>query len=106
MTKQDIITQVSERTGLDGLTSRSVIESFFEVVKDALTEGEPIYIRTFGSFLVKQRASKRARNISQNTAVRIAAHVVPSFKASREFADQVRAQAVTGEKKKGDKKRA
>ena len=100
MTKQDVINQVSERTGLDGLTSRLVIESFFEVVKDALTEGEPIYIRTFGSFLVKQRAAKMARNISQNTAVRIGAHVIPSFKASREFADQVRVQEVTGEKKK------
>ncbi len=101
MTKQDLISQVSERTGLDQLTSRSVIESFFEVVKDALIEGEPIYIRTFGSFLVKQRAAKIARNISQNTAVRIAAHVVPSFKASREFADQVRAQDIASEKKKG-----
>ena len=84
------------------LTSRSIIESFFEVVKDALTEGEPIYIRTFGSFIVKQRASKVARNISQNTAVRVAAHVIPSFKASQAFANQVRAQEVTGEKKKGE----
>lgn len=101
MTKQDVINQVSEKTGLDSLTSRSVIESFFEVVKDALTEGEPIYIRTFGSFIPKQRAAKIARNISQNTAVRIAAHVIPSFKASREFADQVRAREVASEKKKG-----
>ncbi|RYC66221.1 HU family DNA-binding protein [Spirosoma sordidisoli] len=99
MTKQDVINQVSEKTGLDTLTSRSVIESFFSVVKDALTEGEPIYIRTFGSFILKKRAAKLARNISQNTAVRIAAHVIPSFKASRAFTDQVRAQEVTGEKK-------
>ena len=106
MTKQDVITQVSERTGLDGLTSRSVIESFFGVVKDALTEGEPIYIRTFGSFILKKRAAKTARNISQNTAVRIAAHVVPYFNPSREFTDQVRAQEATDEKKKGDKDRA
>jgi DNA-binding protein HU-beta len=93
MTKQDVITQVSEKTGLDTLTSRSVIESFFEVVKEALIDGEPIYIRTFGSFILKQRASKIARNISQNTAVTIAAHVVPLFKPSSEFANQVRAQA-------------
>ena len=101
MTKQDVINQVSEQTGLDSLTSRSIIESFFEVVKDALTEGEPIYIRTFGSFMLKQRAAKLARNISQNTTVMVAAHVIPCFKASREFADQVRAQEVTSEKKKG-----
>lgn len=101
MTKQDVINQVSARTGLETPLSRVVLESFFEVVKDALTEGEPIYIRTFGSFILKQRASKIARNISQNTAVRIAAHVIPSFKASREFADQVRAQDMAIEKKKG-----
>lgn len=101
MTKQDVINQVSEKTGLDPFTSRSIIESFFEVVKDGLTEGEPIYIRTFGSFILKQRASKLARNISQNTAVRIAAHVIPYFKPSGEFSDQVRTQEVAGEKKKG-----
>jgi DNA-binding protein HU-beta len=94
MTKQDVITQVSEKTGLDMLTSRSVIESFFGVVKDALTEGEPIYVRTFGSFILKKRAAKIARNISQNTAVKIAAHVVPYFNPSREFTEQVRTQEV------------
>ena len=94
MTKQDVINQVSEKTGLDVFTSRSVIESFFGVVKDALTQGEPIYVRTFGSFILKRRASKIARNISQNTAVKIAAHVIPSFKPSREFTDQVRAQKI------------
>ena len=90
MTKQDVITQVSEQTGLDGLTSRTIMESFFEVVKKSLERGEPIYIRTFGSFQVKQRAAKIGRNISQNTAVQIDAHVIPSFKPSREFIDQVR----------------
>ncbi|WP_020605865.1 HU family DNA-binding protein [Spirosoma spitsbergense] len=100
MTKQDVINQVSERTGLDSLTSRSIIESFFEVVKESLTEGEPIYIRTFGSFILKRRAPKVGRNINQNTAVTIAAHVVPSFKPSRDFTDQVRAQGITVETKK------
>lgn len=94
MTKQDLIDQISERTGLHSLTSRSVVESFFEVVKDALIAGEPVYIRMFGSFIVKQRASKIGRNISQNTAVEIAAHVVPSFKPSLEFTTQVRKQKV------------
>lgn len=92
MTKQDVIQQISERTSLDPLISRSIVESFFEVVKDALIEGEPIYIRTFGSFILKQRAQKIGRNISQNTAVTIAAHVIPSFKPSPEFTNQVKAQ--------------
>lgn len=100
MRKQDVFNRVSEKTGLDAFTSRTVIESFFEVVKGASINGEPIYIRTFGSFILKQRASKIARNISQNTAVKIEAHVVPSFKPSREFTDQVRAQAVLVSTKK------
>jgi DNA-binding protein HU-beta len=92
MTKLDVIQQTSKKTGLDPLTSRSVIESFFEVVKDALTEGEPIYIRTFGSFILKHRGPRIARNVSQNTAVRVAAHVIPAFKPSPEFTQQVREQ--------------
>lgn len=100
MTKQDVINQVSEKTGLDMITSRSIIESFFEVVKDALTEGEPIYVRTFGSFILKKRAAKIARNISQNTAVKIAAHVVPYFNPSSEFTEQVRTQEVPTSPKK------
>lgn len=100
MTKQDVVNQVSKRTGLDPLTSRSVLECFFEVVKDALTEGEPIYVRQFGSFTLKQRAAKIARNISQNTAVRISAHVIPSFKPSQDFTEQVRAQEMPVNTKK------
>ena len=101
MTKQDVVNQVSERTGLDGLTSRTIIDSFYEVVKGALIEGEPIYIRTFGSFTLKQRAQKTARNISQNTAVTIAAHKQPYFKPSAEFCDQVGAQPMPTNEKKG-----
>lgn len=100
MTKQDVINQVSEKTGLDALTNRTIIESFFEVVKEALIEGEPIYIRTFGSFTLKQRAQKTARNISQNTAVTIAAHRLPYFKPSSEFTNQVRAQPMPTKEKK------
>ena len=100
MTKQDVIRQITERTGLDPLVSRSVLESFFKVVKSALAEGEPIYIRTFGSFLVKQRAGKIARNIRQNKVITLAAHKIPAFKPSAEFSNQVRAQLPTKEKGK------
>jgi DNA-binding protein HU-beta len=94
MTKQDVFRQISKKTGLDFLTSRLIVEAFFAVVKESLTAGEPIYIRTFGSFILKHRASKVGRNINQNTAVTIAAHRVPAFKPSPEFTDQVRAQAI------------
>jgi DNA-binding protein HU-beta len=100
MTKQDVISQVSEKTGLESLTSRTIIESFFEVVKEALIEGKPTYIRTFGSFILKQRAAKTGRNISQNTAVRVPAHVIPYFKPSAEFTNQVKAQPMLANKKK------
>ncbi len=100
MTKQDVFRQISEKTGLDSLTSRLIVEAFFEVVKESLTESEPIYIRTFGSFILKRRSQKVGRNISQNTAVTIKAHVVPSFKPSLDFTNQVRAQGMPVEKKK------
>ena len=92
MTKQDVIQQISQRTGQDPPTSRAVIESFFEVVKQQLAAGESIYVRGFGSFVPKQRAAKVARNISQQTAHMVEAQVVPVFKPSAEFKEQVRAQ--------------
>ena len=90
MTKQDVINRVTKQTGLDPEASRSIIESFIEVVKSALIEGEPIYVRTFGSFVLKPRARKVARNISQNTALIVEAHTIPHFKPSPEFTHQVR----------------
>ena len=92
MTKQDVINQISQQTGQDPLTNRTVLESFFEVVKQQLAAGEAIYVRGFGSFVPVQRGVKIARNISQNTAHPIAAHVIPVFKPSAEFKEQVRTQ--------------
>lgn len=100
MTKQDVIRQIVARTGSDPLTTGFVLASFFEVVKLALTENEPIYVRKFGSFILKQRAGKIARNIGRNTAIELAAYTVPYFKPSAEFADQVKAQAIPDTPKK------
>lgn len=80
MTKQDVIRRISEKTGLDPLTTRLVTEAFFEVVKESLTQSEPVYIRQFGSFILKQRAQKVGRHIKENTTITIAAHVIPAFK--------------------------
>jgi DNA-binding protein HU-beta len=90
MTKQELIHQISQQTGIDSTTSRSIVEAFFEVVKESLTKGESIYVRGFGTFQPKQRAAKVGRNIGQNTALSVAAHVVPFFKPSREFSDQIK----------------
>jgi len=79
MTKQNVLRRITEQTGLDPQLSLSVIESFFEVIKEVVSEGETVYIRTFGSFDPKQRARKIGRNISANTALVIEAHSIPSF---------------------------
>lgn len=92
MTKQDVINRVSTQTKLDPTTSRAVIETFFEVVRKSLTKGEPIYVRQFGSFLLKARAEKPARDLNQHKAMLIAAHVVPAFRPSPAFIQRVRAQ--------------
>lgn len=103
MTKQDVISQITEQTGLDPQLSRSIIEAYFELVKRAVSQGETVYVRTFGTFGPKQRAAKLARNIAQNTALRIEAHTIPYFKPSAEFFIQVRAQNVGTDEEKGPK---
>lgn len=92
MTKQDVISQISQHTGQDPLTIRAVVESFFEVVKHQVAAGESIQVRGFGSFVPVQRGAKVARNINQNTTHPIGAHVIPVFKPSAAFRQQVRAQ--------------
>ena len=66
-----------------------VVEKFMEVVKDSLSHGENVYLRGFGSFIVKTRAEKTARNISKNTAIRIPAHKIPAFKPANTFKEDV-----------------
>ncbi|GAB3220740.1 HU family DNA-binding protein [Spirosoma arcticum] len=90
MRKQDVINRVTAQTGLDPEVSRFILETFYKVVKDSLIEGKPIYIRTFGSFILKRRAGKTARNINAKTAVSVAPRVIPLFKPSTEFVDQVK----------------
>lgn len=90
MTKADVIARISEKTGIDKADVAQSVESFFTVVKDALTEGEPVYVRGFGSFVNKKRAKKVARNISKNTTMEIPEHFIPSFKPAREFTDAVK----------------
>ena len=100
MTKQDVINRVTRQTGLDPQASRLILEAFFEVVKDSLIEGEPIYVRTFGSFMLKQRAGKTARDIKANTALLVAPHVIPFFKPSPEFVNQVKGRKNPGDSAK------
>ena len=90
MTKAEVITQISDQTGIDKADVQITVEAFFSVVKDSLAEGENIYVRGFGSFINKKRAKKVARNISKNTAIIIDAHYVPSFKPSKIFTEKIK----------------
>lgn len=84
MTKADIVNEISKSTGIDKTAVLSIVEAFMETVKDSLAQGEPVYLRGFGSFIVKRRAEKTARNISKNTTVIIPACNVPAFKPSKQ----------------------
>jgi len=85
MTKQEIVSEISAKTGIEKTTASAVVEGFMESVKRALEDGENVYLRGFGTFQLKQRAAKTARNITKNTTIVIPAHKIPAFKASPEF---------------------
>lgn len=90
MTKADIVNEISRSTGLDKAAVLATVEKFMEVVKDSMAGGNNVYLRGFGSFVVKTRKEKTARNISRNMAIKIPEHKVPTFKPSRVFLDQVK----------------
>ena len=90
MTKANVISEIANKTGIDRVDVDATIEAFFSVVKNSMAEGEHIYIRGFGSFVNKKRARKIARNISQNTAIVIDEHFVPSFKPSKVFVEKIK----------------
>ncbi len=89
MTKADIVNEIAKTTGIDKLVVLSVVEQFMIVVKDSLAHSENVYLRGFGSFIVKTRAEKTARNISKNTTLIIPAHNIPAFKPANSFKDEV-----------------
>ena len=90
MTKADVVSEISEKTGISKEDVQITVEAFFSVVKGTMSEGENIYIRGFGSFVNKKRAKKIARNISKNTAIVIDEHFVPSFKPSKVFVEKIK----------------
>ena len=83
MTKADIVSKVSDKLGIDKIDVQATVEKFMEEVKTTLENGENVYLRGFGSFIIKTRAKKTGRNISKNVAVNIPAHNIPAFKPSK-----------------------
>lgn len=89
MTKAEIATEIAKTTGIDKSSVVTVIEQFMTVVKDSLSHGENVYLRGFGSFIVKKRAEKTARDINKNTTMIIPAHNIPAFKPAKVFLEEV-----------------
>ena len=92
MTKADIVNEIAKNTGIDKASVLTTVESFMEVVRESLADNENVYLRGFGSFIVKKRAQKTARNISKNTTIIIPEHNIPAFKPAKAFVNQVKEQ--------------
>lgn len=90
MTKADIVNEIAKTTGIDKANVVETIEKFMEVVKESLANGNNVYLRGFGSFIIKVRSEKTARNISKNTTIIIPEHKIPAFKPARVFMEEVK----------------
>ena len=85
MTKADIVSNISDKLGVDRADVQATVEKFMKEVKISLEKGENVYLRGFGSFIIKTRAEKTGRNISKNTTIKIPAHNIPAFKPAKTF---------------------
>lgn len=90
MTKADLVTEISEKTGIEKVAVQATVEAFMNSIKNALEKGNNVYLRGFGSFVIKERAQKTGRNISKNTTIVIPAHNIPSFKPAKVFVEKIK----------------
>ena len=90
MTKADIVSEIAKKTGVEKVQIQTVVEAFMEEVKGSLAKNENVYLRGFGSFIIKKRAAKVARNISKNTTITIPAHNIPAFKPAKTFVAKIK----------------
>lgn len=90
MRKADLVSSISEKTGVPKVDVLVALESFFKEVKSSLADGENVYIRGFGSFIIKKRAKKIGRHIKKNVAIEIPEHFIPAFKPAKIFVDEVK----------------
>ena len=90
MTKADIVNEVANASGIEKATVQIVVESFMESVKNSLAKKNPVFLRGFGSFIIKHRAEKAARNITKETTMVIPAHDIPAFKPAKVFVNSIK----------------
>lgn len=90
MRKADLINKIHDKTGIPKVDILVTLETMFKEIKTSLSEGENLYVRGFGSFIIKKRAAKIGRNIKKNVAVNIPEHYIPAFKPAKEFMHEVK----------------
>jgi DNA-binding protein HU-beta len=90
MTKAEIVADIANKTGIEKVAVQAVVESFMDSLKETMVNGENVYLRGFGSFIIKERAEKTGRNISKNTTIVIPAHKIPAFKPAKTFVNEVK----------------
>ena len=90
MTKADIVNEIAKKTGVEKVQIQTIVEAFMDEVKASLEKEENVYLRGFGSFIIKKRAEKVARNISKNTTITIPAHNIPAFKPAKSFTAKIK----------------
>jgi len=90
MTKAEIVSSISDKSGIEKADVLATVEAFMEEVKNSLEQGDNVYLRGFGSFIIKTRAEKTGRNISKNTTIKIPAHNIPAFKPAKVFVEGVK----------------
>ena len=90
MTKAEIVAEIANKTGIEKVAVQATVEAFMDSIKNSMTTGQNVYLRGFGSFIIKKRAEKTGRNISKNTTLIIPAHNIPSFKPAKTFVNEVK----------------
>ncbi|MFW6100110.1 MAG: HU family DNA-binding protein [Bacteroidota bacterium] len=90
MRKAELVDEIFKKTDVEKKTVQEIVEAFMETVKESMIGGEDVYLRGFGSFIVKKRAQKKARDISKNKEIVIPEHYIPDFRPSKPFVNRVK----------------
>jgi DNA-binding protein HU-beta len=90
MTKAEIVAEIANKTGIEKVAVQATVEAFMETLKNSMINGQNVYLRGFGSFIIKKRAEKTGRNISKNTTIIIPSHNIPAFKPAKTFVNKVK----------------
>ncbi|HNW75792.1 MAG TPA: HU family DNA-binding protein [Bacteroidales bacterium] len=90
MTKAEIVAEIANKTGIEKVAVQATVEAFMETLKNSMINGQNVYLRGFGSFIIKRRAEKTGRNISKNTTIIIPSHNIPAFKPAKSFVNKVK----------------